>query len=27
MAYNTVRTIAGAKPFEAPIPTGVPVHA
>jgi len=27
MAYNTVRTIAGSKPFEAPIPTGVPVHA
>jgi cytochrome c oxidase cbb3-type subunit 1 len=27
MAYNTVRTIAGSKPFEAPIPTGEPVHA
>jgi hypothetical protein len=27
MAYNTVRTIAGSKPFEAPIPTGAPVHA
>ena len=23
MAYNTVRTIAGSKPYEAPIPTGV----
>ena len=27
MAYNTIRTIAGSKPVEAPIPIGVPVHA
>jgi cytochrome c oxidase cbb3-type subunit 1 len=27
MAYNTVRTISGSKPYEAPIPTGLPAHA
>ena len=27
MAWNVVKTVAGSKPYEAPIPAGVPAHA